>query len=132
MIRPDQLARDSLRQLIAYVFAHRTGPISGLSYEDLAFRIGRLNKHGRGHGHGLGQVLGIMGHLLQGIEGEWGERIPHIQSLVVNKTGPLRGLPDEGIKEFWPEYPRLSRAEKQNKVRTEHQRIVTFRSEETQ
>jgi len=76
----------------------------------------------------MGRVLGVMGHLLKDVEGEWGEHIPHIQSLVVNKTGYWRGLPDDGIKEFWPDYPALSRDEKRNKVRTEYIRIWEFGS----
>jgi hypothetical protein len=60
----------------------------------------------------MGNVLGRMGHLLKDIEGEWGEGIPHIQSLVVNMTGKLKNLPDKGIKEFWPEYPAMSYVEK--------------------
>jgi hypothetical protein len=76
----------------------------------------------------MGDVLGKMGHLLKDIEGEWGEPIPHLQSLVVRKSGPYKDLPDRGIREFWPEYPQLSRAEKINKVRVEYERIVEFGS----
>jgi len=97
-------------------------------YSQLAEGIERLNKHGEGHGHGMGIILGKMGHLLKNIEGEWGEGIPHIQSLVVNMTGKLKNLPDEGIREFWPEYPEMSYVEKVNRTRIEHQRIVEFGS----
>lgn len=121
-------AKDSLHELVKHVFSHSLENLEGISYQELATRIGRLNKHGDGHGHGMGKVLGIMGHLLQDLEGEWGEPIPHIQSLVVNKVGSLKGLPDEGIKEFWPDYPMFSREEKQNKVRAEYVRIVEFGS----
>ena len=121
-------ARASLRKLVEHVFAHRNGLITSLFYNELAERIGRLNKHGRGHGHGMGKVLGNMGHLLEGLDGKWGEPIPHIQSLVVNMTGKLKGLPDEGIREFWPDYPKMTRVEKENRTRVEHQRIVAFGS----
>jgi hypothetical protein len=120
--------QDSLLKLVEYVFQHRDGLINGVTYETLAAWIGRMNKHGVGHAHGMGDVLGKMGHLLQGIEGEWGETIPHIQSLVVQKTGPNQNLPDEGIREFWPDYPQMSRTEKRNRVKVEHQRIVDFGS----
>lgn len=123
-----QQPRDSLVRLVQYVFDHRDGLIQGVTYERLAAWIGRMNKHGIGHAHGMGDVLGKMGHLLQGIEGEWGEPIPHIQSLVVQKTGANRDLPDEGIREFWPDYPRMSRTEKRSRVNIEHQRIVDFGS----
>lgn len=122
------LERESLRSLIEFVFERRNGLLTPITYSELASRIGRLNKHGDGHGHGMGFILGKMGHLLRGIEGDWGERIPHLQSLVVNKSGPLAGLPDEGIKEFWPSYPDLSHQEKLNKTRLEHVRITEFGS----
>lgn len=124
----EQQARGSLSQLVAHVFAHQNGPINGMTYQDLAFRIGRLTKRGEGHAHGMGQVLGVMGHLLRGLEGNWGEPIPHIQSLAINKTGKNRGLPDDGIKEFWPDYPRLTRSEKENRTRAEYQKILVFGS----
>ena len=110
------------------MFTHQDGLIKGLTYQELAFRIGRLNKLGKGHAHGMGQVLGVMGHLLQGLEGDWGEPIPHIQSLAINKSGKNRGLPDDGIKEFWPDYPKLTRPEKENRTRTEYQKILAFGS----
>jgi len=69
-----------------------------------------------------------MGHLLQGLEGQWGEKIPHIQSLVVLKAGPDRGLPDKGINEFWPDYPKMIRVEKENLVRAEYADIAAFGS----
>ncbi len=128
MTAHDEQARASLSKLVEHVFNHRDGLIEPLFYSQLAKQIGRLNKHGEGHGHGMGNVLGRMGHLLKDIEGEWGEGIPHIQSLVVNMTGKLKNLPDEGIKEFWPEYPAMSYVEKTNKTRIEHQRIVDFGS----
>lgn len=128
MNSPEQQARDSLAKLVQHVFAHRNGLITGVTYEDLAAQIGRLNKYDVGHAHGMGGVLGKMGHLLKGLEGEWGERIPQIQSLVVKKTGKGKDLPDDGIKEFWPDYPKMSRAEKENRTKIEHQRVVDFGS----
>ena len=124
----DEHAHASLSQLVRHVFNHRDGLIEPLYYSQLAERIGRLNREGGGHGHGMGNVLGKMGHLLKNIEGEWGEGIPHIQSLVVNLTGKLKNLPDKGIKEFWPDYPEMSKVEKTNRTRIEHQRIVAFGS----
>lgn len=124
----EKQAEDSLAQLVAHVFTHLNGSIHGLSYQELAFRIGRLNKRGQGHAHGMGQVLCVMGHSLQRLEGDWGEPIPHIQSLVINKAGKNRGLPDDGIRGFWPDYPLLTRPEKENRVRLEYQRILAFGS----
>ena len=76
----------------------------------------------------MGNILGEMGSLLKNIEGEWGEPIPHIQSLVVQKSGPFVGLPDDGISEFWEEYPKLSKPEKFEKVYAEYERIKEFGS----
>ncbi len=128
MVTSDDGARTSLVKLVQHVFNHRDGLITPLHYNELAERIGRMNKHGLGHGHGMGVVLGKMGHLLKSLEGEWGEEIPHIQSLVVNKSGALKDLPDNGIKEFWPDYPVMSQVEKANRTSIEHQRIVAFGS----
>ncbi len=121
-------AKGSLHELVRHVFSSYFESLRGITYQELARRIGRINKHGVGHGHGMGKVLGEMGHLLEQLEGEWGEPIPHIQSLVINKQGPLTGLPDEGIREFWPKYPDLSKQEKLNKVHTEYNRILEFGS----
>ena len=66
----DKHARASLSKLVEHVFNHRDGLIEPLHYSQLAQRISRVNKHGAGHGHGMGNVLGKMGHLLKDIEGE--------------------------------------------------------------
>ena len=121
-------ARSCLYELVKHVFEHSAGSIQGVTYQDLARRIGRLNKYGQGHAHGMGRVLGRMGNLLQRLEGEWGEEIPHIQSLVVSKSGSLMGLPAEGIREFWPKYPQLEREEKLSQVRGEYYKVVAFGS----
>ena len=127
-MKSEVAARGSLRELVMHVLAHQHESLPGITYEDLAFRIGRLNKHGVGHGHGMGNVLAIMGHLLKGLEVGWGESIPHIQCMVVQKTGPNKGLPDDGIKEFWPDYPKLSLLEKVHKAQAERERVSQFGS----
>ncbi len=121
-------ARESLHQLVHHVLSLQGRALTPITYEELAFRIGRLNKHGKGHGHGMGKVLGVMGHTLQRLSGDWGEQVPMIQCLVVNKAGPLRGLPDVGIKEFWSGYKRWSREEKRDHVLQEYRRIENFGS----
>lgn len=104
-------ARASLRELIRHVSEHSSEDLDGITYQELARRIGRLNQRRQGHGHGMGTILGIMGHLLEDLEGgwkEWGEAVPQIQSLVVLKRGGSARLPDEGIRDFWTEYPSFS------------------------
>lgn len=119
-------ARECLKALVAFVFSQRGKALQPITYEDLAFRIGRLNKHGKGHGHGLGAVLGVMGHLLEIVEAAWNEPIPHLQALVVNKAGPMKGLPDSGIKEFWPTYESMTRAEQWRHVRSAQLQVAGF------
>jgi len=126
-IKETKYAIESLNMLIQHIF-QSANALRAIPYSDLAQRIGRLTKYGYGHGHGMGHVLGEMGHLLQNLEGEWGEPIPHIQSLVVNKTGKLKGLPDDGIKEFWKDYPKLTIEEKRNKVHAEYKKIKEYGS----
>jgi hypothetical protein len=69
-----------------------------------------------------------MGHELETIESAFPEGIPHIQALVVVKSGKNRGIPDDGIKEFWDGYDRLSRSEKENKAFAEWRTIADFGS----
>jgi hypothetical protein len=69
-----------------------------------------------------------MGRLLRSAEVGWGERIPYIQCLAVQKTGPNKGLPDDGIKEFWEDYPRLTRIEKEHKNQAERELVAQFGS----
>ena len=93
-----EAARDSFRSLVEYVFATE-GSLRGITYRELASRIGQLNKHGDPHPR-LGKPLGVLGHLLEDVERSagWTDSIPDIQSLAVNKSGKLRGLPDVGRK----------------------------------
>lgn len=117
-------ARKSLRELVRHVLDCGS-PLRGMTYSDLAARIGRLNKHGQGHGRVMGPVLGAMGHLLEDLQGDWGEPIPAIQRLVISKTS---GLPSDGLDEFWPSYSMLTKPEKSNRVGIEYERITQFGS----
>jgi hypothetical protein len=126
--RPE-LARESLRQLIKHVFDSRGSPLQPITYGELSRRIDRRpGGNDDSFGVGMGSILGVMGHMLEELEGKWGEKIPHIQSLAVLKVGELKGLPDTGLDEFWPEYPRLSLLAKRRKVRTEYEKIAAFGS----
>ncbi len=124
----DLAAKKSLEVLVRHVLAYQNEPLPGITYEELAFKIGRINKHGVGHAHGMGGILGKMGHLLCNLEVGWKERIPHIQCLVVKKTGSNKGLPDDGISEFWKDYPNLTMVEKEHKTQAEREFIAQFGS----
>lgn len=127
--RLDAWAAASLQALVRHVFDCRGNGLITITYEELATRIGRKTKSGdRPWARGLGKVLGRMGHALAAIGDEWQEVVPHIQGIVVQKTGPGRDLPDDGIKEFWPQYPTLTRTEKELKVRSELARVEQFGS----
>ena len=122
-----ELAKKCLVELVKHVFTHQSRAVDGITYEELARRIGFLNKHGKPQSR-IGKVLGKMGHDLETIEEAFPEGIPHIQALVVVKNGKNRGIPDNGIKEFWDGYDRLSRLEKENKAFAEWQAIAGFGS----
>ena len=123
----EELADKCLTALVAHVLAHQDRTLVGVTYEELARRIGFMDKNGQPQPR-LGKVLGKMGHVLETIEPRFPEGIPHIQALVVVKSGKNRGIPDNGIKEFWDGYERLNRAEKENKAFTEWQHISDFGS----
>ncbi len=124
----DQQAKDSLRELVKHAAEHQGKPIPSIAYQELAARIGRLDKHGQAHAHGMGPaVLGRLGNMLKGLEVGWAERIPHIQCLVGVKNDP-QCLPDEGIREFWPDYSQLTSAEKQVRVNREKDQIAIYGS----
>lgn len=120
-------ARESLVELVKHVFEHSSGPLEGITYQDLAERIGYLTKHGKGHALGMGSVLSEMRRLLDDLSNEWGKPIPHIQSLVGNKDHPLR-LPGAGIEAVWPGYLKLTKEGKIDRVQEEYVKIAEFGS----
>lgn len=126
-MKHDELANKCLVELVRHVLAHQDRTLDGITYQELARRIEFLNKHNEPHPR-LGSVLGKMGRDLQSIDADFPEGIPHIQALVVVKSGKNRGVPDDGIKEFWDGYDRLNRTEKQNKAFAEWRTIADFGS----
>jgi hypothetical protein len=120
-------AKQSLSKLVEHVFDQTEQSLSPITYEDLARRIGRLREtSGEAHPRGMGKILGHLGNMLKNLGQEWDVRIPEIQSLVVRKSGPLKGLPDTGIEEFWPGYPDMSKAAKRDRALAEYKEIGTF------
>lgn len=126
--RLDRWAAASLQALVKHVFDCRDTQLVTLTYEELAERIGRRKKSGEPWARGMGKVLGRLGRALQRIGHQWRRSIPQIQGIVVQKSGPNRGLPDNGIAEFWPGYSKLTRAAKADKVRIELERVENFGS----
>ena len=120
----DELGEKCLVELVRYVSSYQGKILVGITYQDLARRIGFFNKNNDPHCR-LGASLGKMGHLLERVDLGWNEEIPHLQALVINKK---TRIPDDGINEFWKGYENLPRAEKENKARTEWQLIADFGS----
>lgn len=116
-----------LDELAKHVLAHQGKTLTGITYEELAQRIGFFNKHQKPHPR-LGKILGKMGHLLETVDLGWQEEIPALQALVVVKRGRNKGLPDDGIREFWTGYDQLSRIEKEHKALAEWKDIADFGS----
>lgn len=61
-----------------------------MTYQQLACEIGE-------HHRAIGRTLGVIGRALEDLSKEWGEQIPPIQALVVNKD---LGVPGEGVAQF--------------------------------
>lgn len=81
-----QRARIALPLLVRQAEAGMT-----ITYSDLALELGMPNPRN------LNYVLGSIGETLQSLSKEWGEKVPPIQCLVINKN---TGLPGEGVGWF--------------------------------
>lgn len=123
----NELAKKCLTELVKHVLLHQGKTLESITYAELARRVGFLNRHGVPYPR-LGRVLGKMGNLVDSVQPSLPEKIPIIQSLVVNKSGLNRGIPDDGIKAFWKDYDKLTRPEKENKAYAEWQIIAEFGS----
>lgn len=120
-------AKQCLSALVEHVLRSAPDTPSPLTYERLAELIGRLRTRSQlPHPRGMGKILGSLGHMLLDLQTQNGIRIPEIQSLVVNKNGRLKGFPDDGIKEFWKDYPKMSKIAKIDRLAVEYARIAQF------
>lgn len=122
MRKREQLARKCLVEVVKHVLEYQGKPLLPLTYQELAARIGLFNRHGEVHPR-LGRTLGIMGHLLEEVDLGPKVEVPELQALVVGKNS---GVPDGGMKEFWPGYDRLRIAEKRNMAKAEWLEIEAF------
>ena len=120
-------AKQCLSALVKLVLLSSPNSPAPITYECLAERIGRLRTRSQlPHPRGMGKILGCLGHMLLDVQKINGIRIPEIQSLVVNKSGTLKGFPDDGIEEFWKDYPKMSSAAKRDRLAVEYARIAQF------
>ena len=125
----EELARRSIVELVQRTFEQRRGRLRPISYDELARRIRHLTSQGRPVAIAMGDILSISGRLLAGLGDEWGAAVPQLTALAVAKAGrPDAGLPSEGMREFWPTYPQMTRQEKERKAQREWDRIASFGS----
>lgn len=114
-----------LHQLVQHVFDHDGRRLERIPYEDLGARLGQFTRDGRGWGRNLGPPLTVMSEALDALSASW-RPIPRIQCIVVKKQKSGPGLPSIGITDTWPDFFKLTAAEKEDKVRLEIARIVEF------
>lgn len=123
-----QAALKALPYLVEHVRRQKDGVLNPLTYSDLALYIGRVKPDGSPMALGMGEVLGVVIELIQRATADWPEvaRPPHITSMVVLKSGRDAGLPDDGVKGFWPGFELMSAAEKRAKINDEYSRILAY------
>lgn len=111
--------------LIAHVLQQQDDVMQTLTYEEVADRLDRRNKHGEPYPRGLGKILGRAMEIIDSATREFGD-LPYLTTIVVSKTGKSKGLPGIGVRERWKDYDLLSTEEKAAKVLAEHLRILRF------
>lgn len=114
------------RKIISFLIKHIkefSGGKKYITYGALAKTIGYPEPHiGNLFSSNIGKTLGVMGHLFDNITVA-GQKIPMIQSLVVNQS---KKLPSDGLKEFSSIYPNLSTQKKRDFVNSEYRDIFDF------
>jgi len=117
-------AKESLNILVK-IIKNYNGEDKFITYGKLAELINFPLPHtGSNFGKEIGKTLGIMGHLLDDLTiSDWKGRIPYIQSMVVRSDTKL---PSDGLKEFYPFYPSLTKDKKTDFLECEYQKIFDF------
>lgn len=123
-----QGALKALPYLVEHVRLQKDGVLNPLTYSDLALYIGRLKPDGSPMALGMGEVLGVVVELIHNATADWPveSRPPHITTIVVLKSGRDAGLPDDGVKGFWPGFELMTAAEKRAKINDEYFRILAY------
>jgi hypothetical protein len=122
----DEFAARILRALVQHVFDASGEPLRPITYEGLAVRLNRRTRSGRPQPLGMGDGLTKMGRALAALEIQGQQEIPEIHGIVVNKSGRNRNLPGAGIELLWPDFWKLTRAERETRVRYELARVEEF------
>lgn len=124
----EQYALSCIPVLVDHVLRQTDEVMQKLTYNELARRLHRLNKHGLPAAKGLGVVLGrAMEHIDRAAAP--GAAAPYLTTIVVAKNGPDKGLPGVGVRERWHGYDLLTRAEKADRIEAEYTRILQFGSQ---
>lgn len=124
----EEYAHVALPLLIAHVLQQADDVLVPITYLQLAEMLNRRNKRGDPWARGLGKILYRVTEIVDAASTHGLERPPFLTSVVVLSSGPNAGLPDDGVKEWWPGYDSLSRDDKQAKVSAEHRRVLEFGS----
>lgn len=122
----DTYAMKALPVLVSHVLKQRDGVISPMTYQQLAERIDRRNRHGEPWARGMGFILGKVTQLITEASKGWEETPPYLSTIVVLKGNQNEGLPDDGVKVYWTDYEHLNEADRRAKVLREYQRILQF------
>lgn len=114
--------------LVDHVRRQTDDELVPLTYEEVATRLGRLNKNGVPWARGMGAVLGMVTEIIDKATQAWPEteRPPYLTTVVVQKSGTEAGLPDTGIEGRWPWFGQLSVPEKRARIRDEYARILEY------
>lgn len=110
--------------LVEHVLRQTDEVMQTLTYEEVARRLERFNKHNQPAARGLGDILG---RAMQHIDSATAPNTaPYLTTIVVAKSGPNKGLPGVGLRERWHGYDLLTRAEKADRIEAEYRRIMQF------
>lgn len=113
--------------LVDHVLRQKDDVMETLTYEDLAGRLGRLDKYHHPVSIGMGKILGLaMGHVDRATAGM--DEPPYLTTIVVAKSRQDKGLPGVGVRERWHGYDMFTRPEKFARVGVEYQRILQYGS----
>jgi len=116
----DKLYQERARAAFPLLVRQAEAGVS-IFYSDLAAELGMPNARN------LNYVLGSIGQTLKNLSKRWGEKIPPLQCLVVNK---VTGLPGAGIGWFIvkkAEFKSLPLRQRREIVQAELQRIFAYR-----
>ena len=126
----EELALACIPVLIMHVLQQRDGMMQTVTYEELAERLDRRKHNGKLNGQpmalGMGDVLARAMVHIDRAASLLEDKLPYLTTIVVDKSGPGKGLPGDGVAGRWPTYPDLSRKEKTDRVELEYMRIMSF------